>query len=145
MFRYRYQSTMVIIIGQYRQNFPVSASKKGGIKIPGTLEEPGTAASAMKSKAVEEEKDGKPQTPLIFCVRYQLMLFIKISHYELSITLTGTKNGCIKCLGIIDERGTGFYRIKPKYQDFDEKQKLYHDWKLFGGCNFNGNIHNKDM
>ena len=39
---------MVIEIGHYERNITPTASKKGGIKSLGTVEEPGTAVSATK-------------------------------------------------------------------------------------------------
>ena len=47
-YRYRYQLTMVIKIGHYRQNIAATASKKGGIKSLGTVYERGAVDSALK-------------------------------------------------------------------------------------------------
>ena len=63
----------------------------------------------------KKEKTGKPQTPLIFGVRYQLTMVIKIGHdYGQNITSTEAINGNIKSLNIIDEWGTSVSAVKSK-------------------------------
>ena len=56
-----YRSTMVIGIGHRRQNITPTEAIKGGIKSLYIIDEPGTAASAMKSKEFDETKGSHTQ------------------------------------------------------------------------------------
>ena len=103
---------MVIGIGHYERNITPTASKNGVIKSLGTVEEPGTAASAMKSKEVEK-KNTASHAPINNSVRYELTIVTtKISHYGQNITPTEAINGGIKSLNTINEQGTGVSAVK---------------------------------
>ena len=104
---------MVIGIGHRRQNITPTEAIKGGIKSLYIIDEPGTAASAMKSKEFDETKGSLTQAWFFFAYGTATMA-IGIGNYGQNITPTEAMNGSIKSPDIIDERGTSFLRYKSK-------------------------------
>ena len=104
---------MVIGIGHRRQNITPTEAIKGGIKSLYIIGEPGTAASAMKSKEFDETKGSLTQAWFFFAYGTVTMA-IGIVNYGQNITPTEAMNGGIKSPDIIDERGTSFYGKKAR-------------------------------
>ena len=67
----------------------------------------------MKSKEFDETK-GKSHTSVIFFAYGTATMAIGIDHYRRNITATASKNGGIKSLDIIYERGIGIYSVNAR-------------------------------
>jgi len=107
---------MALEIGHYGRNITPTEAIKDGIKSLGTAHERSTVDFALNRPELGK-KNGKPHTSVIFFLRTvygTATMAIGIGHYRRNITATASKDGIMKSLDIIDERGTGIYSVNKR-------------------------------